>query len=265
MNLSECKKYVKDFLNDNCDKCNLNEQIEWLKTYNFAQLGIKERVHEDSTTLAKAIHFIIWNNKLPFLTSWEEMQANYGGETINTFNSLFQEALEGAKLYISEDDIEFYSKVKNFHNNYLTIGNFMLLPLGKANGSTLNTRKGSYNYKYKDYIDLFLFDLFETSNLNDLKEANADYFKILTKECFFNINYLNDFYENGRAKIVFLHYKEEKGNEYIPYYWWQFRNHKAHSDEYRKFALDYVEQANKIIKNRADIMMDILYSNLIDQ
>ena len=133
MNLEECKIYLKNFLNSKYYNKTLEEQLKNLKTYNFAQLGLKENIHEDSTKLAKAIYFIIWHTddneySLPLLTSWQSMEENYGGETINTFNTLFQENLEGAKLYIPETDNEFYEKVKNFQNLYLTIGNFMHLP-----------------------------------------------------------------------------------------------------------------------------------------
>ena len=265
MNLQECIKYIKDFLNNNYPNKNLRQQLELFKTYNFAKIGIAEGVHEDSTILAKAIYFVLWHDNLPMLNSWSDMGKNYGGETTNTFNSLFQESLEGAKIYISEDDEDFYSKVCKFNDYYLTIGNFMLLPLGKSNGSTLNTRKGSYNFKYKDYADLFLFDLFETSHLDDLKKVNADYFNNLTKEEFFSKNFLMDYYENNHVKIIFNHDFDKVNEIYYPMYWWKkYKNPKEHSDEYKSFALDYINKASCIIKNRANIMMEALYSKIID-
>lgn len=263
MNLEECKIYLKNFLDKKCKNKDLDSQLEWLKTYKFTR---ENGVDEDSTTLAKAIYFIIWhtskNNKysLPLLTSWQSMEENYGGETINTFNTLFQENLEGAKLYIPETENEFYEKVKEFQNLYLTIGNFMLLPKGKSSGATLNTKKGSYNFRYKDYCDLFLFDLFETNNLDDLKDVNKEYFENLTKEEFFKKNFLKDYYENNKPKIIFQHYNDD--GKYYPYYWWQFRNTQAHSDEYRNFALTYIEEATKIINYRANKMTKILRQRL---
>ncbi len=269
MDLKKCKTYLKNFLETEYPNKTLEKQLENLKTYNFAQMGLKENTHEDSTTLAKAIYFIIWhtseNNEygLPLLTSLQLMEENYGGETINTFNTLFQESLEGAKLYIGEDDEEFYNEVKNFQKLYLTIGNFMLLPTGKSNGLTLNTKKGSYNFRYKDYCDLFLFDLFETSNLDDLKSANKEYFEQLTKEQFFKKIFLEDYYKNDHAAIVFEH--ELYNDRHYPLYWWKFqKNYKEHSKDYRKFALDYIDKASTIINKRAEIMINILKQQIKD-
>lgn len=262
MNLEECKIYLKNFLDKKYKNKDLASQLEWLKTYKFTR---ENGVDEDSTTLAKAIYFTIWhtskNNKysLPLLTSWQSMDENYGGETINTFNTLFQDNLEGAKKYVKVND-EFYKEVEKFQNLYLTIGNFMLLPKGKSNGATLNTKKGSYNFRYKDYCDLFLFDLFETNNLDDLKEANKEYFENLSKEEFFKKNFLDVIYENNKPKIIFQHYNDD--GKYYPYYWWQFRKTQAHSDEYKKFAQTYIEEATKIIDYRADVIKGILLRRL---
>lgn len=267
MNIEECKIYLKDVLDENCKNKDLNSQLEWLKTYKFTR---ENGIDEDSTTLAKTIYFIIWhtnkNNEysLPLLTSWQSMEENYGGETINTFNTLFQENLEGAKLYIQETDNEFYEKVKEFQNLYLTIGNFMLLPKGNSNGSTLNTKKGSYNFRYKDYCDLFLFDLFETNNLDDLKNVNKEYFEKLTKEEFFKKNFLEDFYKNNKSAIIFKH--DYYNGKHYPMYWWKYseKNPQNHSDEYKDFALKYIDKATEIINHRADKMKDILLKRLKD-
>ncbi len=270
MNLIQCKNYVREFLNKNYQGKGVKEQLGLFKTYNFVKAGIQEGVHEDSTTLAKAVYFIIWHNhkdneySLPLLTDWQKMEEVYGGESINTFNSLFQESLNGAKLYISEqEDSEFYEKAKEFQTLYLTIGNFMLLPKGKVDGRTLNTKKGSYNFKYKDYCDLFLFDLFETSVLDEFKEANKEYFTELSKTEFFKRNFLNDYCKNNRVSIIFEH--DYDGGRYYPLYWWKYKNPKEHSEEYRKFALNYIEEASRIIKHRAEIMTDILYFRINNQ
>lgn len=265
MNLEECKIYLKNFLNEKCKNKDLGSQLEWLKTYKFTR---ENGVDEDSTTLAKTIYFIIWHTSehneysLPLLTNWQSMEENYGGETINTFNTLFQDNLEGAKKYVQVNDDEFYKEVEKFQNLYLTIGNFMLLPKGKSNGATLNTKKGSYNFRYKDYGDLFLFDLFETNNLDDLKEANKEYFENLSKEEFFKKNFLEDFYKNNQPIIIFNH--DYYNGKYYPMYWWKYseKNPKNHSNEYKDFALKYIEKATKIINYRANKMTKRLLQQL---
>lgn len=265
MDLEQCKDYLGEFLDEKWPNINLKEQLESFKTYDFTQFPSKPSEHKDSTILAKVVYFIIWhtskNNEysLPSLSNWQEMEENYGGETINSFNSLFKESIKGAKKYIPETNTDFYEKVESFKELYLTIGNFMLLPLGKVGESTLNKKKG-FDSKYKDYADFFLYDLFETSELDELKKANETYFKELSKEEFFKKNLLEDYLKDNHATIVFEHNYYE--GQCSPIYWWKYENPQEHSEEYKSFALNYMEEASKIITNRADIMANILYHRL---
>lgn len=265
-NLETCKKYVREFLEQEYAKMDLRKQLDKFKNYNFSQIALQENCHEDSTKLAKSIYFIIWHNILPNLKNFNDIGMIYGGETMNTFNTLFQEELNGINLYIPEkENTSFYKKIKNFRIKYLTIGNFMLLPTFSSNGSSINQRKGSYRNKYKDYFDLFVYYLYQTNEFDDLKAVNKFYFDEMNDiKNFYTKNFLEDYFENDKPKILFKHYYEKSENKYYPYYWWQWPDeHKAsHKDEYVIFAEDYIDQATKIIEKRAKIMCDILYEKL---
>lgn len=185
------------------------------------------------------------------------MEEYYGGETINTFNSLFQSDFLGITDYVplNKENAEFYVKVIDFRIKYVTVGNFMLLPKLSVSGTSLNQAKGSCYGKYKDYADLFFMELFkdkEDSGLQGLKDVNNFYFKEIDSKKFCEINYLKDYFDfkNSKFKEVFLHVKD--GNKYYPYYWWQFKNKSEKEKDYRNFAEDYIDEANKIIKYRAD-------------
>ena len=269
------KNYIKKSLDEIYPEIqgNIKKQLVKFKNYNFAQIARKENCHEDSTKLAKEIYYVIWgnfeNNKytLPELNSIENLNQYYGGETINTFNSLFQEDLEGIKFYIQkEENPNLYNQIEHFREKYLTIGNFMLLPKNSVNGYTLNTKKGSYHFRYKDYCDLFFYDLFETDKLNDLKESNRIYFKYINNaKTFFEKNLLyekgkfEEFFDGKKPKISYLH--EEK---YYPFYWWKYsdENKKEHSADYKKFVENYIHTAEKMINYRADKICDILSERL---
>lgn len=262
--LESCKKYVKNFLDENYGKGNITDQLEWFKTYNFSKLAKEEKVDEDNTKLAKAVYLILWHGKLPFLENLENMEEYYGGETINTFNTLFQSEFLGIKEFVplTEENAEFYLNVIKFRINYLTIGNFMLLPKLSVNGSSLNTAKGTCYGIYKDYADLFFVELFkENSELQYLKDANKFYFNEISVKEFCEKNFLKDYFENDKPKKIFLHLEDNQ--KYYPYFWWQnFKDKLEKGDEYKNFAKDYMEQANAIIKYRADRICEILETEL---
>lgn len=271
MNIEECKDYVRNFLKNNSKNSEPKEQLNWLKTYNFYALAKEEsknkHVEEDFTELAKAIYFILWHKSedneysLPMLTSWENMEDYYGGETINTFNTLFQSEFVGIQKFVpvTEENAKFYLNVIKFRINYLTIGNFMLLPKLLCNNSSLNTLKG-FNSKYRDYADLFFYDLFETTNLKDLKEVNDFYFKKIGSKEFCEKNFLEPYFGNGKFKIVFGVNEEKTQYPNYPYFYWNTR--VIDKNEYKEFAKDYIAKANNIIEYRANKICEILEKEL---
>ena len=102
-------------MDDNFKNLTLKEQLEQFKNFDFSLLGEKQFCHSDSTDIAKAVYYIIWHDKLPNMRTLEEMDKYYGGETLNTFNTLFQSELNGIKKFINQEtDNKFFEQIKQF-------------------------------------------------------------------------------------------------------------------------------------------------------
>jgi len=257
----KAKNEVISFLNKNFKNLNIEEQLNKLKDYNFTQLAIEQNCDEDSTDIVKSIYFIIWHDVLPKLSSFDEMNEYYGGETLNTFNTLFQKDLYGIKKFYTESEApNLYKKIQEFGKNYVTIGNFMLLPKKTLNNMSINQEKGSYKNSYKDFFDLFAVALFQSDDFNELKKINDFYFSKIDEKSFCEINFLDDYFEDNKFKIIFKHCYED--NKYYPYYHWKYKNPILHKDEYKTFIEDYIETTTKIIEHRAEKICEKLKERL---
>lgn len=237
--LEIARKCVNDFLET------AEIEIEGLKDYDFRNLYDKKfhkfrfkdskdyERDEDSFYLTRCINFILYHESLDNMRTFEEMEKNYGGETINTYNTLMGKHGQGFEKYFKNPTKKELKTIKNFEKKYLTIGNFMLLPLKPIdNNHSLNQIKGTYT-KYRDFFDLFAFDLFNES------KDNYIYGKIdLDIDKFYESNLLQKY---PKKRNIFGHYDE------YPYYWWKDVEEK----KYRDFTINYMEKATKLIEKRA--------------
>ena len=133
--LEIARKCVNDFLET------AEIEIEGLKDYDFRNLYDKKfhkfrfkdskdyERDEDSFYLTRCINFILYHESLDNMRTFEEMEKNYGGETINTYNTLMGKHGQGFEKYFKNPTKKELKTIKNFEKKYLTIGNFMLLPL----------------------------------------------------------------------------------------------------------------------------------------
>ena len=260
-NIKKSTKLLKTFLDDNFKNLTLKEQLEQFKNFDFSLLGEKQFCHSDSTDIAKAVYYIIWHDKLPNMRTLEEMDKYYGGETLNTFNTLFQSELNGIKKFINQEtDNKFFEQIKQFKKKYSTIGNFMLLPALLFDRMSINQKKGNYSYKYKDYFDLFAVALFQTDEFSELKKANDFYFSKIDEKQFCKINFLENYFKNNKFSVIYNH--DYYNGIYYPYYHWKYDNPELHKNEYIEFAKSYMQKASKIIDYRACKMCEELYKNL---
>lgn len=220
--------------------------------------------------MARAIYVLIWGNdnneyKLPDC-SFENIGTGlkYRGDTLNTFNTLFDKKIWWANE-IEFEDKDFVDLVNDFKKIYLTIGNFLILPnkvpVGKAGTSSLNCYRGRI---FRDYYDLFLDEFrkcfLESEEktkyefLQTLYDENKFYFdEINTFEKFVNMNFLKGYFKDGDARKLNVVSREKMTHK-----------NSANIDSYKEFAKLYIETVTPIIKNRSKEMIKILEKALQD-
>ena len=254
----------------------LKGNIDNLQHYSFWGIenksifnGIKGDFDGDRTNIVYAIDYLLYkdtafpNFTLKGFPSNDDTSANYSGETINTFNTLFAKDLSrrneiqkkfGSEWYLIQDINESNNPFANdFYHVYQRICNFMLFPNIKAD--SLNTFKFS---GFKDFADLFFYDLKNVLSINNVNKnekmnqiikLDKLYFKNKTFEQFLNDFYLNEY---ELLTIEGMHY----------YHWYpQLLSNEKVFDEYKSFALKYVSQASKFIELRSKKIKNILKNN----
>ena len=275
----EWAKHLKIFLDDYYGEKEYEEQLQLFKTLNFSELinnnskysnfpldGQKINYFKktggendiDSIYLLRVVYCLVWgdyqNNcfALPNLTDANESfgtEGGYGCETINTYSTCFGSQSEKIKYYDFDDEEK--NIIELFRKRYLTIGNFMVLPKKEKNesGHSLNQIKGWKKYGYKDFADLFFYDLFETDILDRLKKGNNEfYFENINAKIFCKKNFLELYFNTENKykaiKNVFAHKLTEKD--------------KTDKD----FLLDFAKKSIAIIDYRADRICEILKERL---
>lgn len=280
-----CKKLVSEF-----KQSYLDGDLKKLETFDFLSFyrnkdnkyglvnGQKYpefiwKYDPDDSELAKAIYVLIWGNdnnveyKLPDC-SFENIGTGlkYRGDTLNTFNTLFDKNIWWANETNEEIEVkdkEFADLVNGFKKIYLTIGNFSILPnkipKGKKGINSLNCYRGKV---FRDYYDLFLDEFrkcFPESKektkkeyLQTLYDENKFYFdEINTFEKFVNKNFLRGYFKDGDTKKLNVIFEKKLA----------YRDSKS-VDSYKEFAKLYIETATLIIKNRSKEMIKILEKTL---
>ena len=261
----EMKEKALQLLNDFIDEELPNKTIDNLKNYSFwgiknqKKFGNKKSYPDgDCTQIVYAIDYLLYDNLPEFKISDTLEAENYTGETINTFNTLFSgspEQREKIKALFGEDWKKIQDEDKgtdffadDFYHVYQRLGNFMLLPHRKDSGKpNINTYKG---FCKKDYFDLFFRELKELLPLNDEKNNSSELWRILEKNSFYFTKdktakaFLKDFYLDG--------YKDfNLGEEY-------FSSRDSLKEQYKKFALNYVEKATALINARSKELVEVL-------
>ena len=264
------KCFIKEKLEDDID--NLKKYSFWGiledKGYNKCFNGVSSNEKDfdgDRTKIVYAIDYLLYDNLPEFKISDTLEAENYTGETINTFNTLFSrlpEQREKIKALFGEDwkkiqdedkDTDFFAD--DFYHVYQRLGNFMLLP-----SKTIFYRQSINKYKgfcKKDYFDLFFRELKELLSLNGEKNNSSTLLRLLEK---------NNFYFKDKTAEVFLEdfylkgYDDFKlGNEV--HYYHRYKNlfsDDSLKEQYKKFALDYVEKATKLINARSERLVEVL-------
>ena len=242
----EVKDIISGFV-----KARLDGNIHGLKDFCFADLegsgyGCSSGGFDcDNTLLANAIYVLLWGgegNIFPDLTMENVGSGNnflYRGDTMNSFRT----SLFDAENWPDDDDKR---KVANFYRKYHTIGNFVVLPNRPREAGEkpfiLNTYRNS---KWNDFFDLFLIGLDKVLSGSDDRDAKlTDFvdrsaFRGKTMSELAEALFLGDYMDGEKPKQRFApHYAK--------------KNKKIDDDEYRNFAMKYIDTATEIISRRAE-------------
>ena len=230
----------------------------------------------DNTRLANAIYVLLWGgegNIFPELTMENVGTGkDFRGDTMNSFRWVLRSNKEptvtpdkkivdwveknAAYSKDKEDLIRTIShwkeydkekKVMAFYRKYHTIGNFVVLPNRKAGNTTMNLYRGKK--RWQDFFDRFLIELDKVlscqsdmdANLNDLVQCNRDAFRSRQLPELADALFLSDYMDGGKTKLLFK--PPEKNID---------------DEEYRSFAMRYIDTATEIISRRAERMCEKL-------
>ena len=232
-----------------------------------------ENEDPDNMEIVKAIFLIIYENIIPKFNDTNsigappEEEIRYRGDTINTFNTLFNDGEVNGKFAFEEeykDDSKFIEDIKLFRQKAFTIGNMILLPnhtieFSPKNFQSLNTYRGTIS-GWNDYFEKFLIELWNIINnrgnidsrLTMLVEKNNFYFDTYKKNFkkFIKHNYLENYInENNYPK-----------QELAPYYHYN-KNLYDTKDEFISFGKLYIKTSIERIEERTDKIIEALKQN----
>jgi hypothetical protein len=180
--MNNAKRLIYDFVNEN-----LQGDLSKLPHFDFAQLQGDRKYGAcngdsfdcDNTNLSKAIYLLVFEGVWNDMTSQSLDNGMYRGDTINTFNTTFGKPIakgEFAGINRFEPDHKLQQRVMQFHSQYHTIGNFMVLPNTRVGKHSLNTFRGTFP-QWRDYIDKFVGALHQ--QLTEPQRGNSELFQQL--------------------------------------------------------------------------------------
>lgn len=268
---------VRSFTYDALNGCinNLKNEditllIDKIENKNTKNLYFGNINDPDMYYITQAIYIVVWGHifDLTFdkMGSWGKIKHPFRGDTMNSFNSVFGRDMMIAKRYEVEDVL--IKTIKEFACLYHSIGNFIVLP----NKLNINSMRANY-YTMQDYFDSFVGALYQYKHPNEetvyksfcdqLNDAFAEnkIFNEISFDKYVDYFFLRDYVKEGKPFNVFsiefdIRKKEYKG---------RLRRSKIlhiTKEEYISLASNYLETAEKIIRNRADSIIDILNNAL---
>lgn len=293
--LRKSKEVIRDFLDRMYPGKSLDEQLSDFRNFDFMGLQkypkygdcTRKYFDPDDTFLARNIYFLLWYDAkdnpyaLLGLNSFSDIGAGtsskYGGETINTYKTLFGKD-QWVKNFFNDANNDIKASIKQFKQKHLTIGNFMILPSKTIkigdDFKSINNYRGDITGKYRDYFDLSLKGLFGDSDENMLKlqNVNQSYFTFMNEEKgrFCKTNFLEAYFENDGITIKENLFSHPHPN--TPYCrfdnWWNNKSddlqctEEAEKEKYHAFAMNYTKIASAIIDDRAERICVVLRERL---
>ena len=251
----------------------LNGKLDEILTFDFKTLRESEdfgcpgrRFDGDDTEIVRAICVVLWEELLPELSMAAlGDRKKYRGDTMNSFHTMFGREIPerpgffaGLEKYDPPEELR--ERVREFGNAYCgTVGNFVVLPNLYVRGTTLNMYRGTNGWR--DFFDRFLIQLRKVlcggeekdPLLAELVKANAF--------CFTRFEGREGFPALVRGLLL----EDYCDREYNPktvfpmnYHW----KDPADKETYFRDAASYLDNAERIIRNRGRRILDILRAKL---
>ena len=220
----------------------------------------------DMYYITRAIYIVVWgyvfNLDFDNLGQWGRIIKHpFRGDTMNSFNSVFGKEMIIAKRYCLSDDL--IKKIMEYYHLYHSIGNFIVIP----NKLNLNSKRANY-CTLQDFFDSFLGAMYQYKHpeestvyrdfCNELEVVfkENDAIEKLSFNDYVNEFYLKSYIRDEKPYDVFNVPLDIRKKEYIG------RNRRSKSfytnDEYISMTSNYLNEAEKIIKNRADSIVERL-------
>ena len=284
-NISGIREDARELVNDFIDKYLAGDLMK-LKNFDFRELaddthfGCQDKQYFDcdNTSLSQAIYALVWQDVFPYLELCNiGYNKAYRGDTMNTFHTVFGRVNEndssrydGLDKFAPIDDAV-YDRVRLFHREIHTIGNYVVLPnyCMRIAGEkiTINKYRGCHE-KWHDYFDQFLMGLeacmtgaqAQDETLRELIAERNDWqmeqyqgqegFTELARRLFLD-DYLTS---DGHARNLFA---DADGR--VRFHW---EDPRPTREVYLDGALNYLKQAESIIDRRADRILNCLAARL---
>lgn len=273
----DAAKIVRDFVAERLDG-----ELDALQDFDISTLADDAKYGRqgqndfdaDDCLLTRAVCVLAWSDVFPGLDMLSiGSKRAYRGDTMNTFHTMFGRDMEewpghyrGIEKFHPDDEMR--NLAGSFLHVVTTIGNYVVLPnRPNRNRETLNTYRGCHP-EWHDYFDEFMAALEKVladapgqdGVLRDLvRERNGDAFgayfgaagfRKLAERLFLG-DYLG---EDGHALIL---YSRETGK--VMHHWMEPR---PPDEEYMRGARWYVRNAVRIIRSRAERIVNALRSKI---
>lgn len=212
----------------------------------------------DDTEIMRYVYAAIFAEIWPGMSIENLKNGEFRGDTLNTFNTMFGQPTQESEhpgLDKFNPSEELKAKVVDFHHNYHTIGNMIVLPNLRLNGKSINTYRGC-KAQWRDFFDRFLPEL-KTVLVSDggddtllkLVAINHVHFALYKSTEGFNSLvdglFLNDYLDAHSNPVI-----SSKA-----YYFWKSGLSR---EDYSAEAIRYVDFANAVIENRGKQMISSL-------
>ena len=264
----KARRLLREFIQEK-----LNGKLDELLTFDFKTLRDSEkfgcpgrRFDGDDTEIVRAVCVVLWEELLPDLSMATLGDGEkYRGDTMNSFHTMFGREIAdrpgfftGLEKYDPPEEMR--ERVREFGNAYCsTVGNFAVLPNLYVRGTTLNMHRGTN--EWRDFFDRFLIQLRkvlcggEGSDPLPAELVKANAF------CFARFEGAEGFSALVRGLLL----EDYCDREYVPqivfpmnYHW----KNLADKETYFRDAASYLDNAERMIRNRGRRILDILRAKL---